>query len=814
MPAAVPIVGPYAGVLQDSGERLRLERPDAPETNVVPYIVVDEVRYNDRLPWPLSADGDGPSLQRRTPGAYGNEPTNWFASGITPGGPNVFNQPPTVVITSPTNGASFGVPAFVTLTATAGDVDGTIRRVEYYEGDIKLGESTNGLFSFTWSNVSVGSHTIIAKARDNGLAVGSSAPVTFAVTPPPFGNGVGLRGDYFDNVDLTGTRVRRIDPVISFDWGTGQPEPAIGAETFSVRWTGQVQPRFSETYTFYTVSDDGVRLWVNNQLIVDKWVDQGQTEWPGFIALQAGQLYDIRMEYYENSGGAAARLFWASPNVPKELVPTSQLYPPASSNLYPVVAITSPATGAVLVASSVNIVTDASDPDGVVLRTEFFANGLKLGEDAASPFAFTWTNATPGAYTLTALAIDDSGLRRTSAPVNVTLIAGYTTNRTMIGATAIWKYHDKGADLGTAWTALAFNDSGWSNGAAELGYGDAADGRPESTVVGYGPSASAKYITTYFRRTFVLNEVASFSALNLRVMRDDGVVVYLNGSEVYRDSNMPGGPVNYLTPALASIGGADEYTFLSASLNPGYLVLGTNILAAEIHQNAGGSSDISFALELSGVQTFVTPYFVTQPASRSADMGTSATFSATLGGSTPISYQWRFNGAAIAGATNTTFIRSNVQAGHAGNYTLVAGNAAGFATSAVAVLTVTNPDTDGDGLPNWWELAYGFNPNSAGDAGLDVDGDGMAALQEYRAGTNPTNALSVLDLNLTSLVPLRMQFVAQSNVSYAVQFSTNITTAPWITLSNVGAQSLMRTVLVSDPSPATNRTRFYRAVTP
>jgi len=109
---SVPIVGPYPGVLQDSGERLRLEQPDTPEVGM-PYVVVDEVRYNDKAPWPTGADGDGPSLQRRAPTAYGNEPTNWFASGITPGAANVFNQAPSVALTAPTNGATFAVPASI-----------------------------------------------------------------------------------------------------------------------------------------------------------------------------------------------------------------------------------------------------------------------------------------------------------------------------------------------------------------------------------------------------------------------------------------------------------------------------------------------------------------------------------------------------------------------------------------------------------------------------------------------------------------------------------------------------------------------------
>jgi len=81
----VLIFGPFGGALQDSGERLKLERPDVPDTNGFGYIVVDEVRYNDKAPWPPGADGSGPSLQRLTISAYGDDPNNWTAAGATPG---------------------------------------------------------------------------------------------------------------------------------------------------------------------------------------------------------------------------------------------------------------------------------------------------------------------------------------------------------------------------------------------------------------------------------------------------------------------------------------------------------------------------------------------------------------------------------------------------------------------------------------------------------------------------------------------------------------------------------------------------------
>jgi hypothetical protein len=154
---------------------------------------------------------------------------------------------------------------------------------------------------------------------------------------PPQGAGDGLLGQYYDNMDFTGTNFSRVDPTVNFDWGSGSPDARIDVNTFSVRWTGQVQAQFSETYTFYTQSDDGVRLYVNNQLVIDHFTDHSSVEDSGTIALVAGRNYAIRMEYYENGGGALAQLRWSSPSTPKQVVPKSQLFsgaaPAAPGNL-------------------------------------------------------------------------------------------------------------------------------------------------------------------------------------------------------------------------------------------------------------------------------------------------------------------------------------------------------------------------------------------------------------------------------------------------------------------------------------------------
>jgi hypothetical protein len=265
----------------------------------------------------------------------------------------------------------------------------------------------------------------------------------------------------------------------------------------------------------------------------------------------------------------------------------------------PMFGLRSPAANAVLTASpTLKLVASGSDPDGFIAKVEFYQGVIKLGQvtnnlAAVTNFVYTWTNVPAGNYSLTTVATDNGGSATTSAPVSLTIqaIAANATN--LVPAESVWKYLDNGTDQGTAWRALSFPDGGWASGPAQLGYGDG----DEVTEIGFGANASAKYITTYFRKTFVYSNVVSLTNLILNVLRDDGVVVYLNGNEIFRD-NLGAGQ-NYLTTAPIAISGAEEsVTFLTANVSPTFMVNGTNILAVEMHQNAGTSSDLSFDLQL------------------------------------------------------------------------------------------------------------------------------------------------------------------------------------------------------------------------
>jgi subtilisin family serine protease len=198
-------------------------------------------------------------------------------------------------------------------------------------------------------------------------------------------SGTGLSVSWYDTPDLSGPGVAGPAAAINYNWVGGSPDARIAPDTFSARWTGQVQPQYSETYTFYTLADDGVRVWVNGQLLIDRWsnhppmgdanadgkvnaldfdliasnygatgtaaqpydlngdnkIDQldfdvlatsfNRTVDPiqnsGSIALVGGQLYNITVEYFDNTGVASMKLSWSSPSTPKQIVPASRLYP-------------------------------------------------------------------------------------------------------------------------------------------------------------------------------------------------------------------------------------------------------------------------------------------------------------------------------------------------------------------------------------------------------------------------------------------------------------------------------------------------------
>ncbi len=191
---------------------------------------------------------------------------------------------------------------------------------------------------------------------------------------------------------------------------------------------------------------------------------------------------------------------------------------------------------------------------------------------------------------LAAEALETSG--RPQAIVGA-LPAAATTETTLTARGAVWRYLDDGSNQGAAWSDPAFPDGTWAMGPAQLGYGN----NDEQTVVSFGGDPDSRHITTYFRHAFMVADASVFQRLDLALLRDDGAVVYLNGTEVMR-SAMPAGVIAFNTLADSMAGGSDEDVFRPMSIDPGLLVDGANVLAVEIHQESVTSPDISFDLEL------------------------------------------------------------------------------------------------------------------------------------------------------------------------------------------------------------------------
>ena len=145
-----------------------------------------------------------------------------------------------------------------------------------------------------------------------------------ALEPRALLSGDGLTGQYFHNMDFTGLAAERTES-IDFNWGNAAPAPGVDPDTFSVRWTGQIEPLFGETYTFHTTSNQGVRLWVDGKLLIDNWQPHETEVDSATINLAAGQKYDIRLEYFEQSGAAQIKLEWSSASQPRQVVPATQL---------------------------------------------------------------------------------------------------------------------------------------------------------------------------------------------------------------------------------------------------------------------------------------------------------------------------------------------------------------------------------------------------------------------------------------------------------------------------------------------------------
>ncbi len=340
------------------------------------------------------------------------------------------NQAPAVSITAPANNSTYTAPATINIAATATDADGTVSKVEFYNGTTLLGTDNSAPYTFNWTNVAAGTYIITAKATDNGNAVTTSAAVTVKVNPAPIpqspylGTAWTIPGTIeAENYDLGGQDVAFNDLTAANEGGAYRTD-AVDIETttgggynvgyilpgewleYTVNVTAgtyNIDARLAATASGKTfrVELDGSTIatfTVPNTTAWQTW----QTTTINNVSLTAGQKI---LRIYAIAGDF---------NIDK------LVFTRAVVNQPPTVSITAPANNATYTApASVTISANATDSDGSITKVDFYNGTTLLGTDNTSPYSFSWTNVAAGTYTVTARATDNNNAVTTSAAVTV-----------------------------------------------------------------------------------------------------------------------------------------------------------------------------------------------------------------------------------------------------------------------------------------------------------------------------------------------------------------------------------------------------------
>ena len=287
---------------------------------------------------------------------------------------------------------------------------------------------------------------------------------------------------------------------------------------------------------------------------------------------------------------------------------------------------------------------------------------------------------------------------------------------------------------------------------------------------------------------------------------------------------LPGTNVTLVAAATPSFGPIRyqwrfEGTNLPNATNASYSFTGANLASHHGNFSVAASDAASTVLSANAfIYVLVKPFIVTHITGQTVLQGGTAIYSVVATGAPPLWYRWIRGGTGIQTSMVPILILTNVQA--SGTIRCVVTNTASpagiFSPASGTVPLTFLADFDHDGIADLWEAAYfgAASTNDASNALLDPDGDGMNNRDEYLAGTNPTNALSVLKIVLTATNANVLQFLAQSNITYSVQWRTNFLPAIWVNLTNITGQTGVRTIIVDTALGPPASERYYRVVTP
>ncbi|MDI4631696.1 discoidin domain-containing protein [Pelomonas sp. V22] len=370
------------------------------------------------------------------------------------------NTPPAVALTSPLPGANFTAPASITLQATATDSDGSVAKVEFFNGATKIGESTTAPFSYAWTGVTPGGYVLTAVATDNAGATTTSSAVAIVVNAPNVAPTVSLSspttGSLFSapaTVSVSANAADSDGSIVKVEFYAGATK--IGESTsapYGLNWSGMAAGSYVLTAratdnSGAATTSAGVSVTINLAPTVSLTSPTGGSSYtaPASITLSAtaadsdGSI--AKVEFYAGASkigeATAAPYSFAWTSVPAgsyvltaraidnrgaSTTSTTSSITVNAPNVAPSVSLTAPAGGSLYTApASVTLTANASDSDGIVSKVEFFAGATKIGESLSAPYSFSWSGVTAGSYVLTARATDNSGATTTSGSVSITV---------------------------------------------------------------------------------------------------------------------------------------------------------------------------------------------------------------------------------------------------------------------------------------------------------------------------------------------------------------------------------------------------------
>ncbi len=433
--------------------------------------------------------------------------------------------------------------------------------------------------------------------------------------------------------------------------------------------------------------------------------------------------------------------------------------------------------------------------------------------DLANPSSHNTTASLPGLgrYVFRVTVTDGELVATDDVEVQVTRPL---STQIIVARGSTWKYLADNSNQGTAWRANDFPDSSWPSGPARLGFG----GDGEVTTIPGGPS-NARWITTYFRRTFNVPSVSGLRDLTAHLLRDDGAVVYLNGTEIFR-SNLPAGAITSTTYASSA---GEEQTYYEQQVSITLLRAGANVLAVEVHQVNATSSDLSFDFELVG--TFSSEN--SRPiVNAGPDLAIALPQSAQLAGAVfddglpdppgvPTSAWTKVSGPGAVTFANPAAPRTTAQFSAPGAYVLRLSTTDGQFAASDEMTVEVRPDNAYAGWQSFhFSTAELSDPAISGDS-ADPDGDSFRNLAEYIAGTNPRDPQSFLTLDsIITQTGVALRFDAVPGRAYEILTRESIDSGIWDLVRSVDPGASPQVIQMELHDAASEPNRFFRLAIP